>query len=169
MKQKTNGVRADTTQENITITLDKMSSGFVRWYAQLEHREIVDAVNGIISERLEHLREGEESGFTDDTSQHIREGVMDAIDRRLLAEARGFTATVASTRHGDGSSQTEKAIEHLKGAIAKRFGCGFDTDCGAGTLYISHDGVSLTDARSHIVAHEVGSIARQLSEMLRVA
>lgn len=163
MKQKTNSVRDDTTQGNITITLDKMSSELVRWYAKMERREIVDAVNGIISERLDYLRENEETGFSDDTGLFIREGVMDAIDRRRLAEARGFTTTVASTRRGEGSSQTEKAILHLQDAIAKRFGCDLKTDSGSGTLYISHDGVSLTNPNSRMVAQRANSIARELT------
>ena len=59
--------------------------------------------------------------------------------------------------------ETEKAIAHLQAVIAKRFGRDFDTGSGAGTLYISHDGVSLTNPRSSIVAQRVSSIARELA------
>jgi hypothetical protein len=58
---------------------------------------------------------------------------------------------------------TEKAIVHLQDAVAKRFGRDFGTDSGAGTLYISHDGVSLTNPHSRIAAQRVGSITRQLT------
>jgi ribosomal protein S6E (S10) len=162
MKTKVNGAKQNTTQENITTELDKMSSGLVRWYAQLEKREVADVINGIIAERLEHLREGEETGFTDDTGLHIREGVMDAIDRRLLVEARpGQHPRVGN----GGSDRTENAILHLQDAIAKRFGCDFETDTGAGTLFISHDGVSLTNPRSSIVALRAASAARELAKL----
>ena len=60
-------------------------------------------------------------------------------------------------------TETEKAIVHLQDAVAKRFGRDFGTDSGAGTLYISHDGVSLTNHHSSIVAQRASSIARQLT------
>ncbi len=58
--------------------------------------------------------------------------------------------------------ETERAIVHLQSAVAKKYGRDFNTDAGAGTMYISHDGVSLTNPRSSIVAQRSGSIARQL-------
>jgi hypothetical protein len=60
-------------------------------------------------------------------------------------------------------NETEKAIVHLQNAVARRFGCDFDTDSGRGTIYISHDGVSLTNPRSTIVAQRANSIARHLT------
>ena len=167
MKETTDGVESDT--DNLTITIDARSSQLVRWYAKENEREIADVVNGVIAGELGHLRREIESELTDDTPAHIAEYVMDAIHRRRIVEAR------RGSLQGHSASQFEKAIEHLQGAIAKRFGCGFDTDSGAGTLYISHDGVSLTDARSRIVAQRARSVARQLekqpgrSEMLPVA
>jgi hypothetical protein len=152
MKKTINGVGFDTAQENITVTLDALSSKLVRWYAAENSRDIGDVVNGVIAGELGHLRQETEGEFTDDTHLHIAEYVMEAIHRRGIVEARGFSLGIPSTRHGASSSQTEKAIMHLQDTLARRFGTGFDTDCGAGTLYISHDGVSLTDARSRIVA-----------------
>jgi hypothetical protein len=153
MKKTVNGVGFDTAQENITITIDTLSSKLVRWYAAENSRDIGDVVNGVLAGELGHLRQETESELTDDTPAHIAEYVTDAIHRR------------AYCRSAASPSQFEKAIEHLQGAIASRFGTGFDTDYGAGTIYISHDGVSLTDARSRIVAQRAGTIARQLEKV----
>ena len=168
MKKTVNGVGPDTAQENITITIDTLSSKLVRWYAAENSRDIGDVVNGVLAGELGHLRQETESELTDDTPAHIAEYVMEAIHRRRIVEAR------RGSHQGSGPSEFEKAIKHLQGAIATRFGTGFDTDSGAGTLYISHDGVSVTDARSRIVAQRTRSAARQLeketgrSEMLPV-
>ena len=157
MKKTVNGVGPDTAQENITITIDTLSSKLVRWYAAENSRDIGDVVNGVLAGELGHLRQETESEFTDDTPAHIAEYVMNAIHRRRIVEVR------RGSRQGHSPSQFEKAIEHLQGAIASRFGTDFGTDSGAGTLYISHDGVSLTNPHSRIAAQRTGSIARQLT------
>ncbi|MEY2510115.1 MAG: hypothetical protein QOE26_878 [Verrucomicrobiota bacterium] len=163
MKTKKTANRPGTNiaQENITITLDALSSKLVRWYAEENDRDPVDVANGVIAGELGHLREEEESGFTDDSPEHVREYVMDAIGRRRLDEAKRGGPGILRL-DGGGLSHTEKAILHLQDAVAERFGRDFNADSGRGTLYISHDSVSLTNPQSSIVAQRASSIARQL-------
>lgn len=56
----------------------------------------------------------------------------------------------------------QEAIELLQSAITRWSGSDFDADIGAGTLYISHGAVTLTNPSCSIVAQSPGSIARKL-------
>ncbi len=159
MKKAVNRAGSTVAVENITITLDALSSKMVRLYAAENDRSLEDVANGVIGGNLGHAMG---RGNCDDSLEHTREYVMDAIGRRRLSEAKGGRPKPLPLG-GAGLSQTERAILHLQGAVAERFGRNFGTDSGRGTIYISHDGVSLTDRESGIVAQRVSSIARHLT------
>ena len=150
--------KVETANDNLTITIDALSTKLVRWYADENAREILDVVNGVLAGELGHLREEIEGEHQDDTHLHIVEYVKEAAHRRFFVEAsRG-------PRQGSDSMQTEKAIVHLQDVVAKRFGTKVDTECGAATISISHDQMILTDARGVVVAEGgTDEIVRQLT------
>ena len=55
------------------------------------------------------------------------------------------------------------AVAHLQKLVGRRFGTEFNTDAGEGTIFISHDAVSMTNAKCSIVAKGSSSIARALA------
>jgi len=69
---------------NVTVALDPLSEKLVRWYAEENERDIDDVVNGVIAGELGHLRGEIESQMTDDSPEHVREYVLDAIQRRKV-------------------------------------------------------------------------------------
>jgi hypothetical protein len=160
-KQKTvSSPGANIAQGNITIALDALSSKLVRRYAEENDRDTADVANGVIAGNLGHALE---RGNFDDSLEHTREYVMEAIGRRRLDKAQGGSPGIR-LHDGPRLSTTEQAIVHLQAAVANRFGGDFDTGSGRGTLYISHDSVSLTNPKSSIVAQRAGSIARELAK-----
>ncbi|MGI8436109.1 MAG: hypothetical protein ACR2NX_04295 [Chthoniobacterales bacterium] len=162
MKTAKNGVRIDTTEENITITIDALSSTLVRWYVKENEREIADVINGVLAGELGHLHEEIESEFTDASPEIIAEYVMDAIHLRRIVDLRGFS--LSGNRPAERPNQFEAAIKYLQDGIAELFGCDFETESGAGTLYISHDGVSMTNPNSSLVGQRASSVARELAK-----
>jgi hypothetical protein len=93
----------------------------------------------------------------------LAKAIRKQIGTLVSVELGDLAEPLARFCRDKGVSAAENAIVYLQSVVAKRFGCDFGTDAGAGTIYISHDGVSLTNPQSSIVAQRAGSIARQLT------
>jgi hypothetical protein len=74
--------------DRIIVALDPLAVKLVRWYAAEQAREITDVVNGVIAGELGHVHEEVESGYSDDSPEHVREYVLEAIQRRQVIEAK---------------------------------------------------------------------------------
>jgi hypothetical protein len=72
----------------ITVTLDALSTELVRWYAAEHDRDIADVVNAVVSGQMGHLRSELEDVMHDDSPIHMADYLMEAIQRRKLAEAK---------------------------------------------------------------------------------
>lgn len=55
----------------------------VEWFAEKEHRDPADVINGVLVGNLEHAKN---HGNCDDSLEHTREYVMGAIERRAGAK-----------------------------------------------------------------------------------
>jgi hypothetical protein len=66
----------------ITVTLDRLSTELVRWYARENDRDIEDVVNGVVGGQMGHLRSELEDEMHDDSPIHMAEYLMEAILRR---------------------------------------------------------------------------------------
>lgn len=64
------------------VILDALASELIGWYAKNNDRRPADIVNGLVAGNLAHLRRELDSQYTDDSGEHIREYVMEAITRR---------------------------------------------------------------------------------------
>lgn len=73
--------------ENMTVTLDRLSTKLVRWYAEENDRDIEDVVNGVVGGQMGHLRSELEDEMHDDSPIHMADYLMEAIQRRRLVEA----------------------------------------------------------------------------------
>lgn len=62
------------------------------------------------------------------------------------------------------TTEIETAILLLQNSVKEQFGYDFDEGGGAGTIYISHGAVNLTNPSCRIVAQRASSIARKLTE-----
>lgn len=70
--------------KNIDVVLDGKSTGLVKWYATQECREPADIINGVVAGELGHVRsEVEDKNGSDDSPEHVRWYVTNAIRRRL--------------------------------------------------------------------------------------
>jgi hypothetical protein len=112
-------------------------------------------MHGVIPENLIRIMiEGGLEDASTDRSLYVTYVELACCSNRGARKAR---------LRGQDAPEMERAITHLQTAVAKRFGRDFDTDTGRGTIYISHDGASLTNPDGTIVAQRTGSIARQLT------
>jgi len=56
----------------------------------------------------------------------------------------------------------KQALDTLQTAIRERYGDGFDTETGAGTITIAHDRIEITNAQSRVSADEAAGVAAEL-------
>lgn len=56
----------------------------------------------------------------------------------------------------------EEAFEVLQTAVKERYGDGFETEGGAGTIMIAHDRIEITNASNRYVADEIDGVTAEL-------
>jgi hypothetical protein len=88
----------------------------------------------------------------------------EAAQRALTACLTGERAAKAELLEAEGIAAL---IQSLQASMARKYGTDVSTDAGAATLFVSHDGVSLTDGANRVVAMRASSASRALAKTIQ--